>query len=83
MGGHERGRRFTQRQLPVLYPYCVTTEEVKWWALTDVAKGHNKHMFTRYPNSSHDAPATPRDTVIVSKTGPTIAVGLQQLKVLR
>jgi hypothetical protein len=40
-------------------------------------------MFTRLPNSSHDVPATAWDEAIISKMGPTIAVGLLQLRVLR
>jgi hypothetical protein len=40
-------------------------------------------MFTCHPNTSHDVPATSRDTTIVSKMGPMIVVGLQQLRVQR
>jgi hypothetical protein len=47
------------------------------------SKGHSKHKFTHHPNSSHDAPSTSRDMATVSKTGPMITVGPQQLKVLR
>jgi hypothetical protein len=42
----------------------------------------SKHEFTCHPNSSHDAPSTSWDMITISKTGPMIVVGLQQLKVL-
>jgi hypothetical protein len=33
-------------------------------------------MFTHLSNSTHDAPTTAPDTAIVSKIGPTLAMGL-------
>jgi hypothetical protein len=38
--------------------------------------------FTHHPNSLHDAPSTSLDMETVSKMGPTIAKGLQMLRVL-
>jgi hypothetical protein len=38
-------------------------------------------MFTCPSYSSHIMPSTAQDTTIVSKMGPTIAVGLLKLKV--
>jgi hypothetical protein len=72
-----------QGQPPALYPRGVTTEEAKRWALTDVGKGRSKHEFTCHPNSSHDVPSTSWDMTTVSKMGPKIAMGLQQIRVLR
>jgi hypothetical protein len=83
MGGRARGHRFTQGRPPALYPHGVTTEEAKQQTLADVVKGCSKHEFTHHPNSSHDAPSTLKDMATVSKTGPTIVVGLLQLRVLR
>jgi hypothetical protein len=40
-------------------------------------------MFTCLSESLHDVPATSRDMVNISKMGPMIAVGLQQLRVQR
>jgi hypothetical protein len=44
--------------------------------LPGAAKGCNKPMFTCLPNSSHDVPTRAWDTIIVSKMGPMIVVGL-------
>jgi hypothetical protein len=38
-------------------------------------------MFTRLSDYLHDVPTTSQDTVNVSKTSPTIAIGMQQLRV--
>jgi hypothetical protein len=40
-------------------------------------------MFTCLPDSSHDVPTTVLDTIIVSKIGPMIGVGLLEFMVIR
>jgi hypothetical protein len=40
-------------------------------------------MFTCLPDSSHDVPTTALDTIIVSKIGPMIDVGLLEFMVIR
>jgi hypothetical protein len=44
--------------------------------LLGAVKGRSKPMFTRLPNSSHNMPTIAHDTIVVSKTGPTIDMGL-------
>jgi hypothetical protein len=44
---------------------------------------HSKPMFTCLPDSSHDVPTTALDTIIVSKIGPMIDVGLLEFMVIR
>jgi hypothetical protein len=44
--------------------------------LPDTVKGHSKPMFTCLRNSLHDVPTIAWDMATVSKTGPTITVGL-------
>jgi hypothetical protein len=53
----------------------VTIEEAKRLGLAGAIKRHSKYEFLRHPNSSYDIPSTSRDTEIISKMGPTIAMG--------